>query len=128
MRVLVVDANRAFARKVRDAILRYGRENEIEVDVAHNVPVLQLRLAEHRYDFIMADVMTAIDPDELIEVLENTDAIKFVWTMTPNLADFKTKVADLMGGQVLTKPTNGDVEDAVSCVMASVSGQHYAVK
>jgi DNA-binding response OmpR family regulator len=126
MRVLVVDANRSFARKVRDAILRYGRD--IEVDVAHNVPVLQLRLSENKYDFIVADVMTAIDPDELIDVLEHTDAFKFVWAMTPNLADFKAKVADLLDGQVLNKPTNGDVEDAISCVMASVSGQHFAVQ
>ena len=126
MRVLIVDANRAFARRVREALLRYGRD--IEVDVAYSVPVLQLRLSTHKYDFIMADVMTAIDPDELISVLESTNALKFVWTMTPNLSDFKTKVADLIHGQVLSKPTNGDVEDAVSCVMASVSGQFFAVR
>lgn len=125
MRVLVVDANRAFARKVQDAILKYGRG--IEVDIAHSVPVLQLRLSQKSYDLIVADVMTAIDPDELIQVLEFAHGMKFIWTMTSNLADFKEKVARVVGGEVLAKPTNGDVKEAVSCVMASISGLSPAV-
>jgi len=67
MRFLVFDSNLVYAKRVVELLELYVKD--VEVEVAHNIPVLRHRLAGNTYDLVIADVDTAVDTEQAQEIL-----------------------------------------------------------
>lgn len=124
MRILVVDSNRSFATKIKEVLERQLKE--AHVDTADNLFILRDRVKKTDYDFIIADVLSALNPDELLTELEHINVPKIVWTVVPSL----TELHDRVSGTVLSmvrKPCS--CEDAMHVLAPMFSGSELpAVK
>jgi DNA-binding response OmpR family regulator len=81
MHILVVDANRSMAKRVKSYIEEHAPK--VNVDIASNLPVMKHRLGTKHYNYIIADVMAAFDPDAMMEELNNANTPVLLWTLTP---------------------------------------------
>jgi len=118
MRVLIVDTNRVFARQICRVLRQHGRG--IETDMVDNVHVLRDRLKSNEYDLIIADVMTALNPDDLAAELDKLCTLKLVWSVTPTFAELKHRLAGALS-RILPKPVSTEeLEKVLEPVLASV--------
>ena len=121
MRILIVDSNLVFARKVGEFLQRHLKE--VIVDYASNVPILRRRLRDpNAYDYIIADIFTAFDAKAMHEVLRTVDTPMLVWSILKSpehMGVFRGKLAK----QVVPKPDDeAGIEAAMSSVMTQTVG------
>ncbi len=92
MRFLIVDSNLAYSGVVRDFLLTHVVG--AYVDRAQNASILRRRLHDHKYDFILADILNCVDCEELVEELSATTTPVIVWSLVnPNsYGDFVQKL------------------------------------
>jgi DNA-binding response OmpR family regulator len=81
MTILVVDANRSMAKRIKSYIEEHAPR--VCVDIASNLPVMKHRLDTKRYNYIIADVMAAFDPDAMMHELNKSNIPVILWTLTP---------------------------------------------
>ena len=81
-RILIFDSNRVVAKKITKVISELV--DNITIDMAENIYVLQDRLDKNSYDLIIADVETAADSELALEYLHATKARVVLWTMIPD--------------------------------------------
>jgi len=116
MRILVVDSNRVFARKVGDFLEQHLKK--VEVDYATNVPILRRRLRVNDYDYIIADIFTAFDAKAMQEVLSDVDTPMLVWSILKSPDRITNVFRDQLAKRVLPKPDDdAGIEAAVTSVM-----------
>jgi CheY-like chemotaxis protein len=101
MKILIVDPNLVFAKKVKSMLSEYTRN--VDIHIATNVPVLKRRLTEHQYDLIIAEVMAIVEADRLLETLHQVDTPKLLWTVadTDTIKEFKNIVRKPTSEQML---------------------------
>ena len=111
MKILVVDPNRAFSKKIKSFI--QCNMCTVEVDTADNVFVLRDRVKSKTYDLIIADVISALNPDDLLRELENLSTPKLVWTMTQDWEGLKVRVRETIKGKIINKPNSMEELDRI---------------
>ena len=118
MRILVVDSNVTFARKVSDFLS--SKLSHADVDIASNVYIVRRRIRENTYDLIIADVVTTLDSDSIVEALGKSQAPKLVWSMlTSGLK--QTIFNAVTCNKPCQKPcTEKDFDQMLSAVMSAV--------
>jgi DNA-binding NtrC family response regulator len=124
MRFLIFDSNVVYAKRV--ANLLCDRVLGAEVELAHNLPVLQRRLEGEPYDLVIADVDTTMDTE--LAVLElNRAAARMpviIWSAIRNGEDMGTRVLQKCNAtQILRKAfATEDIETALSKAVSSAYG------
>ena len=116
MRVLIVDSNIVFAKKV-GSFLR-GLIEKIEIEYATNVPILQRRLRKNHFDFIIADVMSAFDADGMINTLRMVETPTIVWAVVNSGKEIYEIFSNNNSKRVLPKPAS---EEAIVQTVSSIS-------
>jgi len=101
MKILIVDQNLVFAKRVKNILSEYTKN--VDIHIATNVPVLKHRLTEYQYDLIIAEVMAIVEADRLIEILHQVDTPKLLWTVanTDMIKEFKNVVKKPANEQML---------------------------
>lgn len=86
MRILVVDTNRWYARKVKDTIEKLAPS--VFVDMACNIYEAQQRLENpEEYQLILADIRLAARHEEMAKVLDKSPALKIMWSAVESIAE-----------------------------------------
>lgn len=123
MRFLIVDPNLVYGRTVKNFILAHMRDTE--VDLAQNAQIVRRRLTLHSYDFIIADILNAIDSEEIGEVLRDSEAPIIMWSFI-NPGGYR-EFAQRLHAKLLEKPKGqaglGDILELVSCGDQNEQGQ-----
>ena len=83
MRILVIDSNIVYAKRVKTALECFV--HSIEVDLANDVFVTQRRLRTNKYDLIIVDIQTIANQELMLEELKNTSIPSIAWTALPHL-------------------------------------------
>ena len=105
MKILVVDSNIVFANKVKEFLIKYMKE--CEVDIAQNALVMRRRLERKKYNLILVDVIATIDSELMLKELNKTDTPKITWTMVA--AGQKIEVVNnFLNSKTFNKPVNDD--------------------
>lgn len=81
MHILIIDSNRVMAKHVKSFLNNYSPESN--VDLAFNKQILINRLEKHKYDFIIADIMSILEPDAIIDELNKVNVPVILWTLAP---------------------------------------------
>jgi DNA-binding NtrC family response regulator len=116
IKVLVVDSNLVYARKVSQVLEKHTKD--IEVDIAHNIFILRDRLKKNEYNLILADILSASHPSELALVLEEVQTPVVLWTFAKSLELLKCST----NSQVMEKPINPeDASSSLSDCFASLN-------
>jgi DNA-binding response OmpR family regulator len=116
IKVLVVDSNLVYARKVSQVLEKHTKD--IEVDIAHNIFILRDRLKKNEYSLILADIMSASHPSELAFVLEEVQTPVILWTFAKSLELLRCST----NSQVMEKPVDPEeVSARLSGCFASLS-------
>lgn len=117
MRVLVIDSNVVFAKKVRDFLCEHVRD--VSVDIADNLPVMRRRVQTSHYDFIIADILATFDSDSMLKELRELHIPVVIWTVINNLNDVLNTHTDLRN-MFIRKPNDdeGFLEALSPVVMA----------
>lgn len=111
MRILVVDSNLVFARRIKEFLQK--NVIDCEADIAQNVHILKRRVANKKYDLILADIIATVDTDLLQETLESINIPKIVWSVLcdKSMSSFE---------KIFSKPIN---ERELNNFVVSVMGQ-----
>lgn len=115
MKILIVDSNIVFAKKVG----RFLKENlrEVVVRYATNVPILRRRLSMEIYDYIIADVVSAFDSEGMTEALKSTETPTIVWAVLDASKDIYQTFCHRSLKQVIAKPnTERSIAETVSSI------------
>jgi DNA-binding NarL/FixJ family response regulator len=120
MRILIIDSNLVFAKKVGEFLMEHVKN--ANVFYATNVPILKRRLAKQEFDFILADVLTAFDADSLIKELHDVKTPMVIWSVVDTPQDIhKSSVANA-ARRVLPKPQcEEDIEEVMSSLMLATA-------
>jgi hypothetical protein len=116
MRFLIFDSNVVYAKKV--AQLLRDRVLEADVELAHNLSVLNHRLGGPAYDLVIADVDTTLDTDlataELNRASERMPVI--IWSVVRNGDVLGTRILQRCNAtQILKKAfATEDIQSALS--------------
>lgn len=117
MRILIIDSNLVFAKKVGEFLETHVRN--AEADYATTVPVMRRRLKENKYDFIIADIINAFDVMGLHEALEDVDVPMIVWSVLNRPSELQEKFhCRLYLNKIFVKP---QTDEDLRSIMASVS-------
>ena len=99
MKILLVDGNRSFARKIQRIVSDIAPK--IQLDLATNIFETQLRLEKNVYILILINYHTVFQVKDVIDELDTVSAPKILWLMTtgttylPKLKpDWKTKLVN----------------------------------
>jgi len=115
MRILIVDANLVFAKKVGSFLEEHLRSAEIHY--ASNVPVLRRRLNTHHYDYIIADIFAAFDADSMQEALKDVQIPMLVWSVLDRPSDLTETFRTKLSKQIMRKPSDdSELEEVVTSV------------
>lgn len=121
MKILVVDSNRVFARKVGEFLTQNLKSAEVKF--ASNVPILKQRLRDQKYDYIIADILTAFDAEAMRSTLEGLDTPMLVWSVLKSPEDLTGVFKDDLAKRVLHKPNDDlGIETAMSDLVLSQVG------
>ena len=119
MRILIIDSNLVFAKKVGEFLETHVRN--VAADYATTVPVLKRRLKTNTYDFIIADIVNAFDCEGLQEALENVDVPMIIWSVLKRPSELQTRFYRKIASRVFMKPqTNEDLQSIMASVSSSV--------
>lgn len=77
LKILIVDQNKVYASLVREVLAKHV---DASIDIAVNVFELRRKLAERRYELVIADLAVAQDEDEISEELEKAKTTVIAWT------------------------------------------------
>jgi len=116
MRILIIDSNLVFAKKVGEFLEKHVRK--AEVDYATTVPVLRRRLKMNTYDFMIADIINAFDCEGLQEALQRVDVPMIVWSVLKRPSELHTSFYKKVSSRIFRKP---QTEEDLQSIMASVS-------
>lgn len=115
MRFLVVDPNLVYGRTVKTFIQTHMQGSE--VDLAQNASIVRRRVNEHNYDFVIADILNAVDCEEIGDVLHAMEAPIVMWSFI-NPGGYR-EFAQRLHAKLLDKPRNpdglGDILELVGC-------------
>ena len=93
MNVLIVVSNRSAARMVKEFLEKHV--NKIIIDVAYNLPILKNRLENIKYDYIIADIVSMINQDDIIHEFNKVQTPIIMWTLAPMSTSFESSVHSL---------------------------------
>lgn len=79
VRILIVDSNIVYAKKVSAVLERFI--NNVEVDIAQDVWVTKRRLKQYHYDLVIADIDAVVAQDILVEELRQSNVPTIAWTV-----------------------------------------------
>lgn len=128
MRVLIVDSNIVYAKRIKNALECYV--NDITIDLANDVFVTKRRLAINGYDLIIADILTVANQELMAEELKRTETPVIAWT-TLSQKDNLHQLLTRLGQHVKTirKPYNEiEFQEAATIAMTTASGIHQVDK
>jgi CheY-like chemotaxis protein len=77
IRILIVDQNKVYASLVREVLAKHI---DASIDIAVNVFELRRKLAERKYELVIADLAVAQDEDEITDALEKANTTVIAWT------------------------------------------------
>ena len=117
MQVLIVDSNIIFAKRVAK-FLKENKKEEVNVEFAQNVPILQRRLRTNNYDYIIADVVSAFDSDGMTDALKTVQTPTIVWSVTNSPKEIYETFCHHLSKRVIEKPSS---EQGIAETMASIS-------
>lgn len=118
MRVLIVDGNLVYAKKIKSTIEEYMQL--IEVDTATNAFIAKRRLRENHYDLIIADLTAIIGDEILIEELKAVNVPTIIWTLFSGDQRFD-KLLNALKITSLTKPYGEiEVHNVIATAVATV--------
>lgn len=119
MRILIIDSNLVFAKKVGEFLEKHVRN--AMVDYATTVPVLRRRLKMNTYDFLIADIVNAFDCEGLQEALQSVNVPMIVWSVVQRPSELHTRFYKKVASRIFKKPeTEADLESIMSSVSSSV--------
>jgi hypothetical protein len=78
MRILIVDSNRVYAKKIQSILQEHVRG--CEVDLAPDVWVMKRRLSTYHYDLLLVDPSTQLAQDELEAELSSCGVSSIRWS------------------------------------------------
>ena len=110
-RVLVVDSNLDYARRVATVLSHHGCD--LKVELAWNLPLLRHRLSTATYDLVLADVMTSPSPSAFAKELSKLKTPVVVWS----LLDGTDRLRDrLSGTTIIRKPIDPETICQEKCL------------
>jgi hypothetical protein len=119
MRILIIDSNLVFAKKVGEFLETHVRD--AVADYATTVPILKLRLKTNTYDFLIADVVNAFDCEGLHEALEHVEIPMIVWSVLKRPSELQNRFYRKLASRVFVKPqTHEDLQTIMASVSSSV--------
>ena len=119
MRILVVDSNLMFAKKVG----RFLEANVKDacVEYAINVPILKSRLEKCKYDFVIADLLSAFDSEAMSDTLKDVEVPVVIWSVLQARQDLYTTFKTKLRTRIIPKPcTERDMRETVSSMASLV--------
>lgn len=116
MRILIVDSNLVFAKKVGKFLKKNLRD--VEVEYATNVPIVRRRLKTNHFDCIIADVVSAFDAEAMTTVLKNVETPTIVWAVMDSPKEIYETFCHRVSKRVLPKPAS---ERAIAETVSSIS-------
>lgn len=120
MRILIVDSNTVYARKVQSILAEYV--TDAEIDHARDVFVARRRLTQHYYDLIIVDISSAISQEMLQEELAKHNIPTIAWTMIDPQGGL-SKLVEQLGTHLLHKPCQDkELQDKLPDMIESATG------
>lgn len=99
MRILVVDSNIVYAKKVKDWLIENVKD--MQVDIAWNAQVMHKRLSDKKYDLIIADIISTFDSKTVSEELQKVTIPQIIWAVIQNGNALK----DILDKKIIHKPS-----------------------
>lgn len=78
LRILIIDQNKVYASLVKEEL--HKAHSDVSVDIAVNVFELRRKMAERKYNLIIADVAVTEDENEIAEEISRSEAHVIAWT------------------------------------------------
>lgn len=123
MRVLIVDSNTVYAKRVSEVLSRFLLE--VTVDLARDAFITRRRLRENSYDLVIVDVSTVVCQELLMEELKKHNIPTIAWTVL-NAESGLTDLIRQLGAKILPKGAVNALTDILPEAVASATGTRIA--
>ena len=124
IKILVVDTNVVYARRVCNVLQSHGKD--IEVDIAHNIYILRDRLKKNGYDLVLADLLSVTKPADYMELLGHLKIPVIAWSFAPSLETLRKRLLAgyaALSCSVMEKPVDpAEVSERLLSQCVVVSG------